>query len=347
MAVVRTQLERRALGVALLAEVAAERGVPQRRLFAGSGLSAAAVNETGAYVTAEQELTVVGNLVDACPEPALGLVAGSRYHLSAYGPWGLALLSSPTVGSAIDLGLRYLGLTYALCDISFEQGAESVALVLGTGHLPPPTRRFLAEREAAAIRMMQREIVGTAAHFDYAFAFPAPADPAPYRECFGSLPAFDAPRTTLSGHPDLLAAPLPQADPRIAALSTAECHRLLSVRAPHGGLARQVLDLLLRSPARMPAVEEAAAELHLSARTLRRRLAEEQTGYRRLVAEARAGLAEEFLVAGLSTQETARRLGYSEPAGFIHAFHGWRGMTPSRFVRQEAERAGSRAPQHH
>jgi Arabinose-binding domain of AraC transcription regulator, N-term len=57
---------------------------------------------------------VIRNLVRALPDvPGLGLQAGSRYHLTAHGIWGLALVASPNLRQRDQLGLRYLDLTFA------------------------------------------------------------------------------------------------------------------------------------------------------------------------------------------------------------------------------------------
>ena len=71
--------------------------------------------------TAEQELTVIGNLLDAVDDAdGLGLQAGARYHLTTYGIWGFTLISSPTLRSAIDVGLHYLDLTFTFTRIDMH-----------------------------------------------------------------------------------------------------------------------------------------------------------------------------------------------------------------------------------
>src|SRR5512139_2876741 len=92
---------------ALLCNVGVERGVPLEQLLRGTGLTPKLLGDPTAEVEAAQEARIARNLLGACPAPGLGLQAGIRYHLSMYGIWGFALISSPTVGAAIDLGLRY------------------------------------------------------------------------------------------------------------------------------------------------------------------------------------------------------------------------------------------------
>jgi AraC-like DNA-binding protein len=132
----------------------------------------------------------------------------------------------------------------------------------------------------------------------------------------------------------LLDLPLPQADELTAAMTEAQCREVLDRRTARVGIAGEVRDALLRSPADMPDVATVAARLALSERTLRRRLSAEGTTFRSLADEVRETLAEELLTTGsLSVEEVGRRLGYAEPASFTHAFTRWKGTSPRAFSR--------------
>src|SRR5271166_5889434 len=62
-----------------------------------TGLEEESLRDTAATVSARQELTVIANLLRALGDPpGLGLEAGIRYHLTTYGIWGFAMISSPT-----------------------------------------------------------------------------------------------------------------------------------------------------------------------------------------------------------------------------------------------------------
>jgi len=72
-------------------------------------------------------------------------------------------------------------------------------------------------------------------------------------------------------------------------------------------------------------MDQVAAELRVTSRTLRRRLQAEGSSYRGLLDELRQTLAEELMgTAGLKVDEVAVRLGYSEAASFLHARKRWR-----------------------
>nr|MBA3542504.1 helix-turn-helix transcriptional regulator [Deltaproteobacteria bacterium] len=72
--------------------------------------------------------------------------------------------------------------------------------------------------------------------------------------------------------------------------------------------------------------------LHLSTRTLKRRLAEHATTFSTIVEEVRRQRALLLLDnRELSIGEIATRLGYTELPNFTRAFRKWTGMTPAAY----------------
>jgi AraC-like DNA-binding protein len=68
----------------------------------------------------------------------------------------------------------------------------------------------------------------------------------------------------------------------------------------------------------------------MSPRTLQRRLGEEGTTFRQVLAGTRLQLAEALLADGdLPVTAVALRLGFSETAAFSRAFRRWTGESPS------------------
>lgn len=97
-----------------------------------------------------------------------------------------------------------------------------------------------------------------------------------------------------------------------------------------------VLDLL---PAGLPKVEEVAARLDLSSRTLQRRLGERNLRFQKILDEVRGELAVQLIRDyTLSLNEVAQYLGFNDQSAFQHAFRRWQGVTPGRYRRQHALR---------
>jgi AraC-like DNA-binding protein len=79
-------------------------------------------------------------------------------------------------------------------------------------------------------------------------------------------------------------------------------------------------------------MDTVARSLGLSARSLRRRLADEDKSYAEVANEARAIVAKHLLRDKRKTiQETAYELGFSDTSTFHRAFKSWTGMTPRAY----------------
>jgi AraC-like DNA-binding protein len=85
-------------------------------------------------------------------------------------------------------------------------------------------------------------------------------------------------------------------------------------------------------PSGNPTSAGVAADLHLTPRTLQRKLVAEGTTYRTLVDAVRQELAESYLADGdFSLTEISYLLGFSSPAAFTRAFKRWTGLPPQQF----------------
>jgi AraC-like DNA-binding protein len=89
-------------------------------------------------------------------------------------------------------------------------------------------------------------------------------------------------------------------------------------------------------------LEDVAATLHVSARSVRRRLADEGTSFRVVVARARQVAADRLFAAGCSVEQAAGRLGYADSSSFAHAFKRWTGVTPESWRRTRLSGDGHR-----
>ena len=98
-----------------------------------------------------------------------------------------------------------------------------------------------------------------------------------------------------------------------------------------------IAEQLMRKLAELMAAGEANADsacraLRLSRRTLQRRLRAEKTSFQKVLNEARAVLAVNYLSdARLKSLEIAMLLGYSSISSFTTAFKSWYDMPPAEY----------------
>ncbi|MFE3194926.1 AraC family transcriptional regulator [Nocardia sp. NPDC059240] len=324
-----------------MTQLAQERGMRVRDALAGAGLPSEAVIDSNAEVTARQEVTVVRNLLARFgDEPGLGVEAGSRYHISLYGPWGLALLASRTLRDAVEIALRYVELAFVFGQLSFEERAGEGFLRFDDSEVPEDVRAFLTERVMTGIQMIGRELFSVGVPMRrLSFRHSGPGDTARYRAVFEIEPIFDASVNELVFDAAYLDVALPQANEWARSTCEQMCRDLLARRHARTGVAGAVRDLLVRNPGEIPDQAAVAAELFVSPRTLSRRLNEEGTSFRALLDEVRQALSEELLDhTPMTTEQVAARLGYAEAASFIRAFRRWKGCPPQEY-RARGQRA--------
>jgi len=318
----------------LQAQLGVDHGLSLVACLDGTGLTPAQLADPAAVVSAHQELRLVRNLVRGLGEiPGLGLEAGTRYHFSAYGILGFAVVSSPNLRSALEVALRYLNLTYAYNRITAENTDGEMRLLFDDSAIPEEVRQFLLERDAAAALTLQREMFSSAlVPLRLSLRGRRLAYTAQFTRLFGVEPRFAAARNELAMDAAVLDAPLPQANESSRRMAEEQCRKLLAARKARSGLAERVRDRILRQPGHIPGMNAVAGDLLLTPRTLRRRLLEEGTSYKALTDEVRETLAEELLSAArLSVEQIAERLGYAEAASFIHAFKRWKGQPPHSY----------------
>lgn len=325
---------RSAISAQLLTQFGLDQGLALDACLAGTGLDLSVLADPGAEIDAAQELVLIGNLVAALGHiPGIGVKAGLRYQINTYGIWGFAMLSSPTFRAAAHLGLRYLDLTYAFHGMRLEEHGDEAHFLLDPRNVPAGLRDFILERDLAGALVIQRDLTASAIPLRAVHLMhPEPADTRLYTELLGICPQFNASENRLVFPRHLLDRPLPGANPLVVQRCEQQCQALLAKRRVRGGLAGRIRDRLLARPGRLPDMEQLASELHMTTRTLRRRLLEENSSFRQLLEEVRQALAEELLgTGGLTLEEIAERLGYGEVSNFIHAFKRWKGVTPRQY----------------
>ena len=115
-------------------------------------------------------------------------------------------------------------------------------------------------------------------------------------------------------------------------------HRIRELGADNERAYTQYLTTLLRSQEPpLPDLGSIAEGLHLSERTLTRRLSGEGTSYRQVKNEVLRYWAQQYLLhTNHSVESVAASLGYQDAANFRRAFRKVEGCSPNEFRRREA-----------
>lgn len=304
-------------------------GVPETKLAEPDGVLSYAVFRR-----------LVLEAIAAAREPALGLFVGARLVASTHGMVGIAAVSSSTVRQALDIVVQFSRLRSPLINISLEAGALGARLVF-TDVLPlGDIQRPLFEAVVLSIKNILDDItMGAAQVREVAFPFDEPEYAALARDIFGCRVRYGQGWAGFSASPEVLNLPLRLADPAAFEEAAWICKRELARIAANESMGARVRRLLLEDQNGFPSLQVTARLLHMSPRTLHRRLVDEGTSYRELLESVRHTLAVQHLRSDRFTMEDiAYRLGYSDLANFRRAFKRWEEVPPSAF--REKQRGG-------
>jgi AraC-like DNA-binding protein len=160
---------------------------------------------------------------------------------------------------------------------------------------------------------------------------PDPQNVAMREELFGCSVLFGQAENAIIAMRSAIEAANPRADStlhRIVLRHAAELVARLPVRKQFSDQLREHIVGHLRGGP--PSIERIGELVHMSPRTIHRRLAEENISYRDVVDEVRRDLARGYLQESeLSLGEIAFLLGFSHVNAFHRAFRRWTGQTPA------------------
>lgn len=309
------------------------RGISVGQALAGTGLSLSILNRPEQHVHLSQELVFLRNLRKVTRDPMIGLKVGACYPLSLFGIYGYALMSAQNVGEALRLAYQFVELSFAFYEHEFQSEGDKLLMIMSAQEYAEEDIPMLNEREVMASMMILRGLMGdNYAPVKVQFSHAAMGRQADYRAVLNCPVEFNCDSNNIQLSTSVLETPLLQCDSDTAALCIDRCERLKARLDEEVNIIDEVRERLLLRPGYFPSIETLAEQLHMSGRTLRRRLAEKGTGYQQIVDQLRYELAREYLSATeLGIEQIATLLGYSDPAHFSHAFRRWSGSSPSGF----------------
>jgi AraC-like DNA-binding protein len=318
---------------AIVAELVKE-GVDATVVLEGAGLSKSQLDAQTTKISYRQLDIVIRNALRLSRSRAIALRAGLRMHITSYGMYGYALLSSATHAEARDFAARYVRVVGPFCDFRVAYDGARVQVAFEPLHWPNPTEdvhHFAVEFALSAHLTTIRDRVGGGFGFSrVSLDYPAPAHAADYESLYKCPVIFEQRHCGYEHNRE--EGPSMLADPRTHAMAREICEQLLDDVNRAGGVAADIRQILIEHPGQYPSIERIAEKLQMYPRALRRKLEAEGTSYRDLLGEVRMRLAIEYLrKTEMTNEEIATRLGYSEAANFRHAFLRWTGKNPSEF----------------
>lgn len=321
------------LMVRALLGVVERRGASRERFFSAAGIDPRLLDDgqarlpVGAYQRSiEAALAVSG-------DPAFGLHMGEQTHSAMFDVLGPLAEHASTLRHGIESMNRYSRLMADGHDPQLYEEGERAAIRFPSLFGDAAAIRLTAEFAISALLQLLRRFAGPDARpTQVSFAYPAPDYVAEYRRIFGETVRFEQPVTEVQFPREWLDRSQLYQSPDLHSLLRTQAERKLDRLQRDTALGVRVEQLLAAHSPRQVRMEEAARELGMSARSLRRQLAAEGVVYSQLVERNRISAAKRMLEnPRTSIQEAAFALGFAAPAAFHRAFKRWTGMTPKQY----------------
>ena len=324
-----------------LAAVLQQQGHNLPALLGAANIDSQTISNPDAWLTMQQLdlLIPVGRQITGRSDLALEL--GKTIRLSTHSIVGYGILSSPSIGYALQLASRYFSLILPPFQLRFFIDGAYAELSYEPIHpIQHETLCFLLEALAVATHRDLEELLGRRPpEHDIFLSIPAPLHAARYAELAAARVHFAATPNDMQ-RPGLrmrFPAELMERSPMLAdpsALNVAEerCRALVQRTVSSGSMSDWVRMMLRESSGGMPDIKELAHSQNLSTRTLDRYLRREGVGFRELLKQERHTKACRLLDANeLDITQIAYELGYSDPANFTRAFRREAGNSPRAY----------------
>jgi AraC-like DNA-binding protein len=318
-------------------QVADDYGIPHAELLEAAGIDADALNDPNGMVANEAAEEVLRALIKRTNDPALGLRMAKVFDLRKMGFWGYALLSSLTVRQRIQVHLRFYKLHQPGGQVSFRVEGGRALLDFVMPQMPADLVPVIIDA-ALAISCTHLAKQLQCARPDVEIWLPTPEQPhhRELRALVSGPVVFEAPHLRVSIPEHELDRRL-LGDPHLFELAKEQLETQLEkvTQVFQGDLLLQVRERLATRLSGDSSLESVAADLRVSARTLRRRLNELGASFQAVLEDVRRARAISYLVeTNQAIERVAGFLGYRDPANFRRAFRRWTGAAPADYRKQ-------------
>lgn len=305
-------------------------GVPHEPVFDRLGMDARRLKDGTSRYSQEMVSQLWRAAVDETGDIYFGLKVASQLRPSSFHVVGYSMSCSEVLGDALRRFAHYAKLISSSANVELVEHRDRVELNFhfDTGGLPPSDQAL--DTVLAGIVCFSSWLVGCPVRpIEVQLKHPAPPNDLPYKELLKCSVKFGQEQNRVVFQPDDMERPILSADEHLAAtLDTMAINQMAELS---GRFSRKVRECLKVQFATNDISKKRIAELlHMTERTLLRRLKEEGTTYQEVLDGLREEIACEQLRLGITTiQGVSTMLGFSDASTFSRAFKRWTGRRPS------------------
>ncbi|MEJ2534533.1 MAG: AraC family transcriptional regulator [Gammaproteobacteria bacterium] len=322
--------------IGILWRVIESYGLDPKIYFAREGVEVEWPMEPGTRLPYEIVDRVRARAAADSDDPAFGLRAAGFVHPSQLGALGYAFLASPTLRDAFTCMQRYIRV---LNDQSRFDVDETDDRVVTSITVNQDSNNVVARDDSQIAYAVTLCRMNAGKDFDPVevwFRHDEPEDRKPYEDLFRCPVSFGAESNALAVNRADALRTLPSANPILAQMNERVVIQRLAKLDQEDIPNRARAAIMEQLPSGQVSDESVAEALHMTSRTLHRRLSDAGLTFRGTLQEVRRELADQYIQdRSLTLTEITFLLGFSEVSSFSRAFKNWHGVPPS-----EARAAG-------
>jgi AraC-like DNA-binding protein len=322
------------------------RGYAEADILQGTGLNAQQLWSAPAMHNAGF-LQFLRNARELLKPKSVGFLIASLHRTPAVNMMGLAMTSAPTLRDGLQSMASFSVLQAEYAKLTLRAGHDHARITLGFDPMIEDCRDIHTEAVLMLLQNYIENMLGRALPgVQFSVSYPAPKHAEQYTEHLHGPVRFAAKEDALHLPTELLDSPSPFADPDLWTMSRRHLAEQLAqaTGTQEAPFTAHLRTFLAAQTPPLPDIQQTADSLHLSPRTLNRRLSNEATTFRTLRLEATHDWARRLLAEGTSVDAVALQLGYDDPANFRRSFKRQTGLSPSEWRAQSGRAAMTPLP---
>lgn len=308
-------------------------GLDAERLFTVQGLSKQDLQSHSERVPSDKWEAIVSSALDQIEDSCVGLSAARCWHPSDLGALGYAWLASSTLRTAFQRMARYMKVVGERASLVTHDSAKGFKATLLQYRSDRVLCEIIADFAMSLMLDMARMNFGKslkAVEITLQRQRPDCADA--YVEFFGCEVQFAATEDSFTLAFADIDSPLPSANRQLAGVHDQILMQQLAALDKDDIIARCQAIILENLTTGTVSTAGIAKELHMSPRTLTRRLEQKGAQLQKLIDETRRALAERYFAdPENSLSEVAFLLGFAQQSSLTRASNRWFGMPPRKY----------------
>jgi AraC-like DNA-binding protein len=307
-------------------------GCDPAKLFIRSGISPELRGNPRARISLDALTSLWGHAAEALDDPCFGIKMAHYWHPSYSGALGYAWLVSTSLRTAFSRAERFVHVVSEGLNLHLSNTGRGLKV---TVEIPVEVISYPQQYQvtmAVLMRISRLNFGDELKAVEITFKHSMPDCHEVLSSYLQSPLVYDAGEYSMTFATSDIDRKLPTANKELALMHDEVLMKYL-VRIKKGDLVHQIQSLMIdQLPSGKITDQMIARELHLSERTLQRKLRDNGTSFRQVLESVRKMVALQYIRdTGTSMTEIAFLLGFSEQSAFSRAFKKWTGKSPVQY----------------